>query len=301
MANHRMISKNVIETDAFLDLPPTAQMLYIHIGLNADDDGFTDRLKTICRMMGASKADVKALEDAGYIYVFPSGVAVDMYWNVNNSIRKDRKKPTAYQEEMQSLQLVDSGQYIVKPSDNQVTTICQPSDNQMSAQDKISKDKLSKDNIIPSNIQTTSSNSIGSYPQQPVDNSNAQQTADTVRPASLDGMDLYNLSSPEAFNLFRLEYPRHQGALRDVQAAWLTAIAGGAAPGDLVMAARKYARQVRDEKTEQRYISMPQTFLRDRWRDYIPKYSPGCQHCHGQGVYETDAGMVMCDCDRRYG
>ena len=68
MANHRMISKNVIETDAFLDLPPAAQMLYIHIGLNADDDGFTDRLKTICRMMGASKSDIKALESAGYIY-----------------------------------------------------------------------------------------------------------------------------------------------------------------------------------------------------------------------------------------
>lgn len=156
-------------------------------------------------------------------------------------------------------------------------------------------------NIIPSNIQSKSSNSIDSYPQQPVDNSNAQQTADTVRPASLDGMDLYNLSSPEAFNLFRVEYPRHQGALRDVQAAWLTAIAGGAAPGDLVMAARKYARKCQEEKTEQRYISMPQTFLRDRWRDYIPKYSPGCQHCHGQGMYETDAGMVMCDCDKRYG
>ena len=168
-------------------------------------------------------------------------------------------------------------------------------------------------NIIPSNIQTTSSNSsdinnniyISNEPvdnsQQPVDNSNAQQAADTVRPASLDGMDLYNLSSPEAFNLFRVEYPRHQGALRDVQAAWLTAIAGGAAPGDLVMAARKYARQVREEKTEQRYISMPQTFLRDRWRDYIPKYSPGCTKCHGKGVYEDGDRMVMCNCDRRYG
>ena len=145
MANHRMISKSVIETDAFLDLPPTAQMLYIHIGLNADDDGFTDRLKTICRMTGASTSDTKALKDAGYIHVFPSGVAVDLYWNVNNSIRKDRKKPTAYQEEMQSLQVVDSGQYIVKPNDNKMTTECQPCDNQMTAQAKLSKDKLSKD------------------------------------------------------------------------------------------------------------------------------------------------------------
>lgn len=158
-----------------------------------------------------------------------------------------------------------------------------------------------KDKDIPSNIQTTSSNSIGTYPQQPVDKSDAQQTAAPVRAASLDGWDLYNLSSSEAFNLFRVEYPRHQGVLKDVQAAWLVAVAGGAAPGDLVMAARKYARQVREEKTEQRYISMPQTFLRDRWRDYIPKYSPGCPHCHGKGVYDGDGGMIMCDCDRRYG
>ena len=156
------------------------------------------------------------------------------------------------------------------------------------------------DKDIPSNIQTTSSNSIGTYPQQPVDKSDAQQTAAPVRPASVDGLDLYNLSSAEAFNLFRVEYPRHQGVLKDVQAAWLVAVAGGAAPGDLVMAARKYARQVREEKTEQRYISMPQTFLRDRWRDYIPKNSPGCPHCHGKGVYDGDGGMIMCDCDRRY-
>ena len=297
MANHRMISKNVIETDAFLDLPPAAQMLYIRIGLNADDDGFTDRLKTICRMMGASKSDIKALESAGYIYVFPSGVAVDLYWNMNNSIRKDRKKPTAYQEEMQSLQLVDSGKYVLKPSDNQMSAECQPSDNQMSAQDKISKDKLSKDNI-PSNIQTTSSLDIA----KPVDNSvgNAEPETAKQQPASLDGMDLYLLESPAAFNLFRAEYPRKQGALRDVQTAWVVAVAGGAAPGDLVMAARKYASQCKKEKTEPKYIAMPQNFLKDKWRAYIPEYSPGCPHCHGQGVYEKDGGMILCDCNRRY-
>ena len=298
MANHRMISKNVIETDAFLDLPPAAQMLYIHIGLNADDDGFTDRLKTICRMMGASKSDIKALEDAGYIYVFPSGVAVDMYWNVNNSIRKDRKKPTAYQEEMQSLQMVDSGQYILKPSDNQTTTECQPSDNQMSAQDKISKDKLSKDNI-PSNKQTTSNKDI----EQPVDNSvgNAEPEAKKQQPASLDGMDLYSLPGKDAFTIFRNEYPRHQGALREVQTAWVTAVAGGVAPGDLVMACRKYARICKEEKTEEKYIKMPQNFISSgTWKQYVPKYLPSCPHCHGQGVYEGDNGMIMCDCDRRY-
>ena len=300
MASRRMISTTVFSSDKFMDLQPVTQLLYLQIGLNADDDGFTNRLNAIRKMVDATKENVNELVDAGFIFIFNSGVAVDLYWNVNNSVRKDRYRPTVYQEEYALLTKDTEGRYIIKPSDNQMDTNGIPSDNQMDTQVRLGKDSIGYINN-PSNIQTTSSNSIDSYPQQPVDNSNAQQTAAPVRPASLDGMDLYNLSSPEAFNLFRVEYPRHQGALRDVQAAWLTAIAGGAAPGDLVMAARKYARKCQEEKTEQRYISMPQTFLRDRWRDYIPKYSPGCQHCHGQGVYETDAGMVMCDCDRRYG
>ena len=158
---------------------------------------------------------------------------------------------------------------------------------------------------IPSNIQTTSCKDIGIYPQQPVDNSgnvgNAEPDPDNDRPASLDGMDLYLMESPAAFNLFRTEYPRRQGALRDVQVAWVTAVAAGAAPGDLVMAARKYAAECQAEKTEQRYIAMPQNFLKDKWRAYIPKYSPGCTKCHGSGTYERDNQMYMCDCDRRYG
>ena len=109
------------------------------------------------------------------------------------------------------------------------------------------------------------------------------------------------MESPAAFNLFRTEYPRRQGALRDVQVAWVTAVAGGAAPGDLVMAARKYAAECKTEKTEQKYIAMPQNFLKDKWRTYIPKYSPGCTKCHGKGVYEDGDRMVMCSCDRRYG
>lgn len=160
-------------------------------------------------------------------------------------------------------------------------------------------------NNIPSNKQTTSSLDIAEPVDKPVDNSdnvgNAEPDPDNERPASLDGMDLYLMESPAAFNLFRAEYPRRQGALRDVQVAWVTAVAAGAAPGDLVMAARKYAAECQAEKTEQKYIAMPQNFLKDKWRTYIPKYSPGCTKCHGSGTYERDNQMYMCDCDRRYG
>lgn len=40
MANRRMFSLDVVDTDAFIDMPVTAQALYFHLGMRADDDGF---------------------------------------------------------------------------------------------------------------------------------------------------------------------------------------------------------------------------------------------------------------------
>ena len=40
MANRRMFSKDVVETDKFLNMPLTSQALYFHLGMEADDDGF---------------------------------------------------------------------------------------------------------------------------------------------------------------------------------------------------------------------------------------------------------------------
>ena len=42
MAEKRMFSAKIIESDAFLDIPATAQMLYFHVCMNADDDGFVN-------------------------------------------------------------------------------------------------------------------------------------------------------------------------------------------------------------------------------------------------------------------
>lgn len=134
MANHRMYAKHIISSDRFLNLSPRAQILYIHIGLNADDDGFTDRIQSIRRSTDATSDDLKQLVDAGYVYVFQSGIAVDLYWNVNNSIRRDRYKPTIYQEEKLLLTVETDSSYsintISQPSENPMATTCQPTDNQ---------------------------------------------------------------------------------------------------------------------------------------------------------------------------
>ena len=165
------------------------------------------------------------------------------------------------------------------------------------------------DKDIPSNIQTTSNNNSAINnniynTDKPVDNSvgNAEPEPPTQQPVSLDGLDLYKLDNKNAFELFRKEYPRRQGTLRDVQTAWVNAtIADHVLPGDLVMAARNYAARCKRENVDPKFIKMPQNFIKDGWREYIPKHLPSCPHCHGQGVYEGDTGMIMCDCDRRYG
>ena len=142
MASRRMISAAVFSSDKFMDLNPITQLLYLQIGLNADDDGFTNRVNAIRKTVDATKENVNELVDAGFIYIFGSGVAVDMFWNVNNSVRKDRYHPTVYQEEYALLTMDTEGRYVLKPSDNQMDTECQPSDNQMDTEARLGKDSI---------------------------------------------------------------------------------------------------------------------------------------------------------------
>lgn len=126
MSNRRMFSKTVTESDEFLSLPHSAQMLYIHIGMNTDDEGYCERLRVMRLSLGCQK-DVTLLTEGKFIYVFDNKVFYDLYFEENNTIRKDRKKESKYAK-------------LYPPS-----TICQPDDNQMSAQVKLSKVNISKD------------------------------------------------------------------------------------------------------------------------------------------------------------
>ena len=147
MAEKRMVSRQIISADKFTLLPVTAQLLYFHLVMNADDDGFIDRVTSIQRTIGVSPDDVTKLDKSGFIHIFESGIAVDMFWNVNNSVRKDRYKPTIYQKEFNLLVLDAEGKYNLKPTDNQVTTNCQPTDNQVTTQVSIVEDRLEEDRI----------------------------------------------------------------------------------------------------------------------------------------------------------
>ena len=133
MANKRMFSKEITNTDRFQSLKLSAQALYFHLGVNADDDGFIGNPLSITKCIGASPGDLKMLVDSGYLIPFNGGVYLITDWFINNYIRADRRKPTIYQEFFGMVELNDSARYV----------ICQAADIPMVDPDKSSIDQSS--------------------------------------------------------------------------------------------------------------------------------------------------------------
>lgn len=114
MAERRMFAKTIIDSDSFLDMPLSAQALYFHLSMRADDDGFINNPKKIQRMVGCADDDMRLLVAKAFIIPFESGVVVIKHWRINNYIRNDRYKPTNYTEEMAQLQVKENGAYTEK-------------------------------------------------------------------------------------------------------------------------------------------------------------------------------------------
>lgn len=111
MAERRMFAKTIIDSDAFLDMPLSAQALYFHLSMRADDEGFVNNAKKIQRMVGASDDDCKLLVLKRFILTFESGVIVIKHWKIHNYIRNDRFKETVYVKEKSSLALNENNAY----------------------------------------------------------------------------------------------------------------------------------------------------------------------------------------------
>ena len=143
MANKRMFSKEIINSDAFMDMPLSSQALYFHLNMNADDDGFVNNPKMICKIIGASADDLTLLKAKKFIIEFESGIVVIKHWLMNNTIRKDRYVETNYIEEKQRLFVKQNGSYTLGlPNGNQMATTGKPSIDKIS----IDKYRLDKNN-----------------------------------------------------------------------------------------------------------------------------------------------------------
>lgn len=158
MAEKRMFTVKIVESDAFLDMPLSAQALYVHLNMNADDDGFVNNPKMITRLIGAKNDDLQVLIDKAFILMFPSGVAVIKGWLMNNIIKNDRKHPTSYQEELSQLVVKDNRSYTWKQNGNKTETERKQNGNNLLR--SIDKDSLDKNSIDKNNTFAPTSNDI---------------------------------------------------------------------------------------------------------------------------------------------
>ena len=111
MAQRRMFSKKIVETDFFMEMSPTAKLLYFYLNMSADDDGFVGNPKTIKLISGATDDDLKILIAKQFIIPFESGVVVIKDWKIHNYIQKDRYNQTQYLDEKKQLLVEENGTY----------------------------------------------------------------------------------------------------------------------------------------------------------------------------------------------
>jgi hypothetical protein len=111
VAERRMFAKTIIDSDAFLDMPISARLLYYDLAMRADDDGFINSPKKIMKFIGATNDDMNILIMRKFIIPFDNGVVVIKHWRIHNYIRKDTYNETAYKEEKSMLELDENKAY----------------------------------------------------------------------------------------------------------------------------------------------------------------------------------------------
>ena len=144
MAERRMFSKTIIDSDAFLDMPLSTQALYFHLSMRADDDGFVNNPRKIQRMIGSSDDDLKLLMVKQFLIAFESGVVVIKHWKIHNYIRNDRYKPTIYQAEHKQLEEGESRAY----------ELGIPNGYLMDTQVRLGKESIDKDSLVEESISS---------------------------------------------------------------------------------------------------------------------------------------------------
>ena len=111
MATKRMFTKLITDDDHFSSLSSSAQALYLHLSMSADDDGFCNQVSLAMFKAHASVSDLEALLERRYIYQFENGVIVIKHWRMANALRKDRYTPTTFKKELALLSLDENGAY----------------------------------------------------------------------------------------------------------------------------------------------------------------------------------------------
>jgi hypothetical protein len=148
MAERRMISQKIVETDWFVEMSISARLLYYELNWRADDDGFVSSPKQVMKMSGCTDGDMQSLISRRFVIPFESGVVLIKDWKIHNYIKKDRYHETIYLAEKSSIVVKPDGTYeICKPNMNDMDTKCIQSGYEMDTEVRLGKVSLGKDRL----------------------------------------------------------------------------------------------------------------------------------------------------------
>ena len=163
----RLFSPDIICSDAFTGMSFESQALYIQLNFEADDDGVVNAPQKIARSLGVSEKSLSELVKKNFILEAQDGVVIIKHWRVHNKIRKDRYKPTKYQDALKALYIKPDGTYTKDRKQGRKLTVvlatkCQPNDTQKTTTGTPKSSQVKSSYIdINNKTYSSSSSSIG--------------------------------------------------------------------------------------------------------------------------------------------
>lgn len=151
MAEKRMLTRKVTDDDNFVALSSSAQALYLHLNLGADDDGFCNQISTAMFKAHASVQDLEALLEKRYLLQFENGVIVIKHWRMANALRKDRYTQTTFKDELAKLKVKENGAYTYADNSG-LPSGCQLVANRL-PQNRVDKSREDKDRVEESVVE----------------------------------------------------------------------------------------------------------------------------------------------------
>lgn len=260
MAKKRMFSLLVIDTDTFLDMPLSAQALYFHLCMRADDDGFIGNPKRIMRLINASEDDLKILLAKGFVIKFDEvGVLVVKHWRIHNTIQSDRYTRTIYSDELNRLCINDNKSYALMDGGNNLET----KRKQIVSTD-IGIDKgLEEDQEEDSDLEQEE--------LRRVDKGEINKCSESSLTPSQKGQ--ITKQAKTLFDHLWSLYPKKRGksSVSDKQKRRILEVG----QENMEAAIRNYINEIEQNGTDMQYVKNGSTFFNSGYYDYLPdNFSP---------------------------
>lgn len=249
MARKRMFRLDVLETDAFMDMPLTAQALYFHLNLRADDDGFIGNPNQIVRLIGANTDDLKLLIAKRFVLLFEDGVIVIKHWRMHNALSQNRYKETNFIEDKAMLRIKENNSYTLDPN---YKPICDKKYKELACRQYKDNTKTIQRQDIDSTKTSLEEKRID-IEENSINNMCVKNTQ-----VSASGSSKNNYSAN--FEEFWKCYPRRKEKAKAYK-CYQTRLKDGFTEEELLRACKAYADECKKKHTEEQYIKLCATFI----------------------------------------